>query len=74
LVGDGSYAAVALVQYCQRRKQPVKLVSRLRLDARLFDFPGPHVNQRPKWATHVRVMWATHMRVECAKIIESTVL
>jgi hypothetical protein len=41
LVGDGSYAAVTLVQYCQRRKQPVKLVSRLRLDARLFDFPGP---------------------------------
>jgi hypothetical protein len=44
LAGDGSYAAVTLVQYCQRRKQPVKLVSRLRLDARLFDFPGP----RPK--------------------------
>ena len=41
LVGDGSYAAATLVQYCQRRKQPVKLVSRLRLDARLFDFPGP---------------------------------
>ncbi len=41
LVGDGSYAAMTLVQYCQRRKQPVKLVSRLRLDARLFDFPGP---------------------------------
>jgi len=41
LVGDGSYAAVTLVQYCQRRKQPVKLVSRLRLDARLFDFLGP---------------------------------
>jgi hypothetical protein len=44
LVGDGSYAAVTLVQYCQRRKHPVKLISRLRLDARLFDFPGP----RPK--------------------------
>lgn len=44
LAGDGSYAAVTLVQYCQRRKQPVKLVSRLRLDARLFDFPSP----RPK--------------------------
>ena len=44
LVGDGSYAAVPLVQYCQRRQYPVKLVSRLRLDARLFDLPGP----RPK--------------------------
>lgn len=44
LVGDGSYAAVVLVQRCQRLKRPVKLVSRLRLDARLFDPPGP----RPK--------------------------
>jgi len=41
LVGDGSYAAVVLVQRCQRFKKPVKLVSRLRLDARLFDFPKP---------------------------------
>jgi len=44
LVGDGTYAAVLLVQRCQRFKRPVKLVSRLRLDARLFDPPGP----RPK--------------------------
>jgi len=41
LVGDGSYAAVGLVQRCQRLKRPVKLVSRLRLDARLFDPPAP---------------------------------
>jgi hypothetical protein len=41
LVGDGSYAAIVLVQRCQRLKKPVKLVSRLRLDARLFDFPKP---------------------------------
>jgi len=41
LVGDGSYAAIALVQRCQRLKKSVQLVSRLRLDARLFDFPGP---------------------------------
>lgn len=44
LVGDGSYAAVALVQRCQRLKRPVKLISRLRLDARLFDPPGPRPN------------------------------
>lgn len=44
LVGDGSYAAVALGHCCRRLKKPVKLVSRLRLDARLYDFPGP----RPK--------------------------
>ena len=41
LVGDGAYAAVALIQRCQRLKLPVKLVSRLRLDACLHDFPGP---------------------------------
>jgi hypothetical protein len=41
LVGDGSYAAVVLVHRCQRLKKPVRLVARLRLDARLFDFPGP---------------------------------
>ena len=41
LLGDGGYAAIALVQRCQRLKKRVKLVSRLRLDARLFDFPAP---------------------------------
>jgi hypothetical protein len=41
LVGDGTYAAVALVQRCQRLQRPVKLVSRLRLDAALYDPPGP---------------------------------
>ncbi len=41
LVGDGTYAAVALVQRCQRLKRPVRLVSRLRLDAVLHDEPGP---------------------------------
>jgi hypothetical protein len=41
LVGDGTYAAVPLIQRCQRLQQPVTLVSRLRLDARLFDPPGP---------------------------------
>ena len=44
LVGDGSYAAVALGNHCRRYHRPVQLVSRLRLDARLYDFPGP----RPK--------------------------
>jgi hypothetical protein len=39
LVGDGSYAAVALVQRCQRLARPVTLVSRLRLDAALYDAP-----------------------------------
>ena len=43
LVGDGSYAAVVLVQRCQRLKRPVKLVSRLRLDAVLHDLPGPQL-------------------------------
>ena len=45
LVGDGSYAAILLVQRCQRLKQPVKLVSRLRLDAQLY---APPPTARPK--------------------------
>jgi hypothetical protein len=56
LVGDGSYAAVALVQRCQRLKKPIKLVSRLRLDARLFDFPAPQPKSKrgpkPKKGAH----------------------
>jgi hypothetical protein len=47
VVGDGSYAAVVLVQRCQRLKQPVKLVSRLRLDATLHGFPGPQPKSKP---------------------------
>ncbi len=39
LGGDGGFAAVELVACCQRL--PVKLVSRLRLDAQLYAFPGP---------------------------------
>ncbi len=47
LVGDGAYAAVALVQRCQRLKRPVRLVSRLRLDATLHDEPGtPALHRR----------------------------
>ena len=41
LVGDGSYASVALTQRCQRLKRPVQLVSRLRLDAVLHEAPEP---------------------------------
>jgi hypothetical protein len=48
LVGDGGYAAVELVAACQRLK--VKLVSRLRTDAQLHDFPGeqPASKRGPK--------------------------
>ena len=41
LVTDGGFAAVALVQHCQRKHIQVTLVSRLRLDARLFEPPQP---------------------------------
>jgi hypothetical protein len=39
LIGDGGYAAVELIRTCQRLN--VKLVSRLRIDATLYDFPAP---------------------------------
>ena len=41
LTGDGGYAAVVLVQRCQRLKKPICFISRLRLDAVLHDFPSP---------------------------------
>lgn len=40
LVGDGEFATASLSWLCL--KQKVALISRLRLDARLFDFPKPH--------------------------------
>jgi len=41
LAGDGGYAAVILIQHCQRLKKRVCFISRLRLDAVLHDFPSP---------------------------------
>lgn len=41
LVGDGAYAAVKLAHCCAGFSNPVILVSRLRLDAALYDFPPP---------------------------------
>lgn len=41
IVGDGAYAAVKLALCCIGLPAPVSLVSRLRLDARLYDFPPP---------------------------------
>jgi hypothetical protein len=42
LIGDGAYAAVSLALCCAGMPyMPVSLVSRLRLDAGLYDFPPP---------------------------------
>jgi hypothetical protein len=41
LIGDGAYAAVKLALCCAGFSTPVSLVSRLRLDAALYDFPPP---------------------------------
>jgi len=41
LMGDGTYAALALVLWCAGMRQPVTLVTRLRLDARLYAPPPP---------------------------------
>jgi len=42
LIGDGSFACISLAHICIQLGK-VTLISRLRLDARLFDFPGPAV-------------------------------
>lgn len=41
IAADGGFAAVPLVQHCQRKHIKVTFVSRLRWDARLFEPPAP---------------------------------
>lgn len=69
LVGDGAYSVVALGLRCHR--QGVRLITTLRLDARLFDHPSPtsgrrrrgrvaRVGQRLPHLTQVAVAKSTH--------------
>lgn len=44
LIGDGAYSVVALGLRCQH--QGVRLITTLRLDARLFDHPSPKAGRR----------------------------
>jgi len=76
LVGDGTYAAVALVQRCQRLKRPVRLVSRLRLDAVLHDEPGPPpLHQRgPKPKKGARQVSLATRLTDAATIWETVVV
>jgi hypothetical protein len=46
-VADRSYAALALLAALQQRKRPVTVVTRLRLDAALYDPAPPRVPGRP---------------------------
>jgi hypothetical protein len=47
LVTDGGLVAVKLGLRCARFVNPVTYISRLRLDARLFDEPGPQPSGKP---------------------------
>jgi hypothetical protein len=59
VVGDGAYAATQLVATCQSLTPPIKLVSRLRLDAQLYAPPpvlppsrrGPKPQKGPREAS-----------------------
>ena len=46
LIGDGNYGCIRLAWVCVRSQVAVTLVSRLRTDAQLYDFPGPEVAGR----------------------------
>jgi len=50
VIGDGGFAAVPLVQHCQRKGIQVTFIARSRLDLRLFDPPGqqPSSKRGPK--------------------------
>ena len=47
MVGDGAFCTVPLLQYCQRKRINATIVTRLRLDTRLFDEPGPQPEGKP---------------------------
>lgn len=47
LVGDGAFAAMPLLQRCQRKHIRVTLVARLRFDAVLHQPPGPQPKSKP---------------------------
>jgi hypothetical protein len=46
LVGDGAFAAMPLLQRCQRQGVKVTLVARMRFDAVLHQPPGPQPHQK----------------------------
>ena len=41
VVADYSYAALEFLYACQTMVNPVTIITRLRLDAALYDFPSP---------------------------------
>lgn len=47
LVGDGAFAAMPLLQRCQRKHIRVTLVARMRFDAVLHQPPGPQPKSKP---------------------------
>ncbi len=62
LIGDGSFACIRLAHTCIQLVK-VTLISRLRLDARLFDFPGPEVpgKRGPKTQKGIRLPKLKHL-------------
>ena len=69
LIGDGGFACVHLALTCVDLVAPVTLISRLRLDAQLYDFPPPQRPGRrgPKPAKGRKKRWALKARIEQAK-------
>jgi hypothetical protein len=47
LVGDGAFAAMPLLQRCQRKHIRVTLIARMRFDAVLHQPPGPQPKRKP---------------------------
>jgi hypothetical protein len=77
LVGDGAYAAVSLALCCAGFPVPVTLVSRLRLDAALYDFPpeeqpgkrGPKPKKGKKQASLLERIKDTKLKWKTIEVI-----
>jgi hypothetical protein len=69
LIGDGGFACVHLALTCVGLVVPVTLISRLRLDAQLYDFPPPprRGHRGPKPAKGRKKRWALKGRIETSQ-------
>jgi hypothetical protein len=74
VVGDNSYAVLDLLHACQKLKNPVTLVTRLRLDAALYEPAPPYGGQgRPRKKGSRLPTLAALLKADTTQWVEKTV-